>query len=188
MTSISGSNASHSAQSISNYSSHESRSLYDGDKCSIAQHGDNGLSVFDKQTGKCHEGSGDFGQSGLQGQGQSKLIDQIVDKILDKLGEALGIDLSSLKSGGETPEAGGGETPETGGGNDSPGGTCRNENFPDINIHIYMQSGDQTAAPAANKPDLTQVHMPGDLLGLGNVQNVQDHSTLGKIADPFGLF
>ena len=187
MTSISGSNASHSAQSISNYSSHESRSLYDGDKCSIAQHGDNGLSVFDKQTGKCHEGSGDFGQSGLQGQGQSKLIDQIVDKILDKLGEALGIDLSSLKSGGgQTPEAGGGH-----GGHGTPGSTCRHENFPPVDPRITMQAGGETSAPrggAANKPDLTQTHMPGDFLGLGNVQNVKDHNAIEKLADPFGIF
>jgi hypothetical protein len=117
-----GSSSFSSAQSINSYeSSQQSRTLYEGDKCNISQHGDEGVSLFDKQTGQSHEGSGDFGQGGLEG-AQGKMIEQIVDKIIDKLGEALGIDLSSLKSGGQTPEAGG--------GHGQPDSVCRRESFP----------------------------------------------------------
>jgi hypothetical protein len=41
---------------------------------------------------------------------------------------------------------------------------------------------------ASGKSDLTQQHMSGDLLGLGNKQNVQDHNGIERALDPFGIF
>jgi hypothetical protein len=167
-----------SAQSINSYeSSQQSRNVYDGDKCSISQHGEEGVSLFDKQTGQSHEGNGDFGQGGLEG-AQGKMIEQIVDKIIDKLGEALGIDLSSLKSGGQTPEAGGGQ--------DSPISTCRREDFPPAD-HQY-----QTAEKVSDEPSSVtaqkSLRSSMDPFKMGTDENVEDHNALERAFDPIGMF
>jgi hypothetical protein len=177
---ISGSSF-NSAQSIQNnhQSSHESRELFNNDKCAVHHHGGDDFSMHDKQSGQSHRCQGDFGQGGLEGSGkdQGKLIEQIVQKILDKIGQALGIDLSGL----------GQQNPGAGGGHGTPGSGCRREDFPPLDRQIQEQSGQGTGG-ARSKPDLTQVSMPGDFLQLGNAQNVKDHNPIERALDPFGIF
>jgi hypothetical protein len=217
MSPISGNSGYSGAQNVNNDRVYHQgiTPTYDSAKFSIGDHGNGALSLFDKTTGESYRVPAEVVRQAEQNRdglscrhgghsGQDKGLEKLVEKLLGKLEQgggdndpgvdkAIGKIINNLRNEEPPCEIGrrGIPTPPTEKRYDPIGifGEPANK-WVDFQNGVQTQNSGQAATPAAGTGNTQQQNLRGslDVFKMGNDQNVKDHSTLGKIFDPIGMF